>query len=299
MYPTKPIRLVIPFAAGGVADQIARAIGQKLTEAWGQEIVSDNRGGAGGNIGAAVVAKAPPDGYTLLLGNLGLLAINPAVYKEVPFDSVQSFEPITLVAGTPLILVANPALPARSIKELIALAKARPGQLNFASAGAGGPTHLAVEVLKQAASIDVVHVPYKGNIAALTALVGGETQLMFSSLLTPQAFIAGGRLVPIAVSSRKRQPAMPDVPTIDESGLKGFDVSGWYGILAPRGASKELVAKLNTEIVKIMQRRDVHDQFVKQGVEIFTSTPAEFAQRIRDDLARWGKVARDARVVVY
>jgi tripartite-type tricarboxylate transporter receptor subunit TctC len=290
--------MVIPFAAGGVGDQIGRTIGQKLTEEWGQEIVADNRGGAGGNIGAGLVAKALPDGYTLLLANVGVLAINPAVYKEVPFDSVKSFEPISLVAGTPLVLVTHPSVPARTLKELIAFARTRPGQLNIASAGAGGPTHLAAEVFKRAANINIEHIPYKGNIAALTALVGGETHMMFTSLLTPQAFLGNGRLIAIAVSSIKRQPAMPTVPTMNEAGLKGFDISGWYGVLAPRGTPREIVTRLNATIVKIMKQREVEQYFEKQGVEIFSSTPEEFQRQIRSELVKWGQVAREARITV-
>ena len=298
-YPARTIHLVIPFAPAGPADMVGRAIGQKLTEAWGQQVVIENRGGAGGNIGTGYVAKAAPDGHTLLLANLGVLAINPAVYKDVPFDSVASFDPITLVAGTPLVLVTHPSIPVKTLKQLIAFANGRPGQLNFASAGTGGPTHLAGELFKKEARIDIVHVPYKGNVTALTALAGGETHMMFTNLITPVPFIKSGRMVAIAVTSAKRQPALPQVPTMDEAGLKGFEVSGWYGILAPKGTPRDIVSKLNAEIVGILRLPEIDQQFVRQGIEIFTSTPSQFAEKIKTELPRWRKVVTDARVTPF
>jgi tripartite-type tricarboxylate transporter receptor subunit TctC len=297
-YPTKPIRFVVPFAPGGVADMLGRTIGQKLLEAWGQQVVVENRGGAGGNIGLEYLAKSGADGYTLGLGNLGTLAINPSVYKKMPFDPARDFAPITLVAGTPLLLVVHPSVPVKSVKELIAFAKARPGQLNFASAGTGGPTHLAGELFNTMAGISAVHIPYKGNIAALTALVGGEAHMMFTNLLTPLPFVKSGRLRGLAVSSRRRQPAMPDIPTVAEAGVPGFEVSGWYGVLAPAGTPQEIVLKLNAEIVKFMQAPDVQAQFAQQGVEIFTSTPEQFASLVKSDLVKWSKVVKSARASI-
>ncbi len=291
-YPTKPIRMIVPFAPAGVADLVARAIGQKLTDAWGQQIVVDNRGGAGGNIGMEVAARSAPDGYTLALGNLGTLGINPSLYRRIPFDSVNDFAPITLVAGTPLLIVVHPSVPAKSAKELIAVAKARPGQLNFGSAGTGGPTHLAGEILKTMAGIDIVHVPYRGNIASLNALAMGEVQIMITNLLTPLPLIKAGRLRALAVTSIRRQPAMPEIPTVAETALPGYNVSGWYGVLAPAGTPKAIVTKLNTEIVKIMEIPELRTQFVEQGIEIFTSTPEAFAAHIRSEREKWGEVVR-------
>ena len=297
-FPDKPIRLVVPFAPAGAGDLFARTVAQRLKEAWGQEVVVENRGGAGGNIGMGYVAKSAPDGYTLVLGNLGVLAINPALYKEMPFDSVRSFEPISLVGGTPLLLVVHPSVPVKTVKELIALAKAQPGKLNFASAGTGGPTHLAGEILKSEAGINMIHVPYKGNMAAITALISGEAHLMITTILTPLPYLHSGRLRALAVTTRKRQPAVATVPTMAEAGVAGFEVSGWYGVLAPAGTPRDIVTKLNAEIVRMMQTPEVIEQFAKQGLEVFGSTPEQFAARIKSDIVKWGKVVKDTRATV-
>lgn len=297
-YPVKPIRMVVPFAPAGVADMLGRTVGQKLGDAWGQQVVVENRGGAGGTIGLEYAARAAPDGYTLAVGNLGTLAINVTLFPRLPYDPVKSFAPITLVAGTPLLLVAHPSLPAKSVKQLIALARANPGQINCASAGTGGPTHLACEIFKTMTNIDIVHVPYKGNVPALTALASGETHIMFTNLLTPAPFIKTGRLRGIAVTSSKRQPAMPDIPTVAEAGVPGFEVSGWYGVLAPAGTPREIITRLNAEIVKIMRLPDVQQIFVRQGIEIFTSTPERFGAHIRSEIAKWSKVVKSAGATV-
>ena len=297
-FPDKPIRLVVPFAPAGAGDLFARTVAQRLKDAWGQEVVVENRGGAGGNIGMGYVAKSAPDGYTLVLGNLGVLAINPALYKEMPFDSVRSFEPISLVGGTPLLLVVHPSVPVKTVKELIALAKAQPGKLNFASAGTGGPTHLAGEILKSEAGINMIHVPYKGNMAAITALISGEAHLMITTILTPLPYLHSGRLRALAVTTRKRQPAVATVPTMAEAGVAGFEVSGWYGVLAPAGTPRDIVTKLNAEIVRMMQTPEVIEQFAKQGLEVFGSTPEQFAARIKSDIVKWGKVVKDTRATV-
>ena len=291
-YPNKPIRLVVPFAPAGAGDLFGRAVAQRYKEAWGHEVVVENRGGAGGNIGAGYVAKSAPDGYTLLLGNLGVLAINPSLYKEVPFDSIKSFDPVSLVGGTPLLLVVHPSVPAKTVKELIALAKTRPGNLNFASAGIGGPTHLAGEILKADAGVNVVHVPYKGNMAAITALISGEAHMMITTILTPLPYLGNGRLRGLAVTTGKRQPAVPHIPTMDEAGVPGFEVSGWYGVLAPVGTAGDLVEKLNSEIVRMIRAPEIVEQFVKQGLEVFSSTPEQFNAKIKSDIVKWGKVVR-------
>ena len=291
-YPTKPIRLVVPAVAGGIADAIARPLAQKLTESWGQQIVVENRSGAGGNIGAEFVAKAAPDGYTLLIGNMGTHAINPAVYSRMPYDPESDFAPIVLVAGTPLVLVVHPSLPSKSLKELIALAKSRPGRLNFASATSGGPTHLAGEVFKTVAGIDIVHVPYKGNPQAVTALVSGETQLMFSSPLTVAPFVRAGRLRALAMSYTKRIVSMPAVPTMAEAGLPGVEVSGWYAVFSPAGTSREIVAKLNAEIQRIVALPETREQFFLQGLEPLSSTPEQLSQHIRKERAKWADAVK-------
>lgn len=297
-FPSKSVHLVVPFAPAGAGDLFGRAVAQRYKEAWGQEVVVENRGGAGGNIGAGYVAKSAPDGYTLLLGNLGVLAINPALYKEVPFDSIKSFDPISLVGGTPLLLVVHPSVPAKSVRELIALAKARPGKLNFASAGTGGPTHLAGEMLKSDAGINLVHVPYKGNMAAITALISGEAHMMITTILTPLPYLENGRLRGLAVTTRKRQPAIPQVPTMDEAGVPGFEVSGWYGVLAPAGTPADIIEKLNSEIVKMMRSPAVNEHFVRQGLEVFSSSPGQFGAKIKSDIVKWGKVVRTTRATV-
>jgi tripartite-type tricarboxylate transporter receptor subunit TctC len=297
-YPEKPVRIIVPFAPAGAGDLFARSVAQHLAEALGQQFIVDNRGGAGGTIGLGSAAKAPPDGYTLLLGNLGTLAINPSLYKEVPYDSLRSFAPVSLIGGTPLLLAVHASIPARSAKELFALARARPGALNYASAGSGGPTHLTMEIIKSQLGLDIVHVPFKGNVNAITSLVSGETHMMITTILTPLPHMRSGRLRGIAVTTLKRQPAVPEVPTLDESGLKGFDVSGWYGILAPAGTPLDVIAKLNNVIVRMMASPEVVGSFTRQGLEVFSSTPAQFTEKIRSEMPRWAKVVRDTRATV-
>ena len=243
-------------------------------------------------------AKAPADGYNLALGNLGTLAINPSLYKKLPYDPVKSFDPVSLVGGTPLILVTHPSLPVKSVKELIAFGKNRPGELNYASAGTGGPTHLAMEIIKSKAGLNIVHIPYRGNQAAITAVISGEAHMMVTTILTPLPHMKTGRLRGIAVTTSRRQPAVPDIPTMAEAGLPGIDVSGWYGILATAGTPPEIIAKLNAEIVQMIRLREVTDPFLKQGLEIFSSTPKEFADKINTETVKWGKVVRDTNATV-
>lgn len=291
-YPERPVRIIVPFAPAGAGDLFARSVAQHLTGALGQQFVVENRPGAGGTIGLGYAAKAPADGYTLALGNVGTLAINPSLYKEVPYDSLGSFAPVSLIGGTPLLLAVHASIPARSVRELFALARARPGALNYASAGSGGPTHLTMEMIKSDLGLDIVHVPFKGNVAAITSLVSGETHMMITTILTPLPHIRSGRLRGLAVTTLRRQPAVPDIPTLDESGMKGFNVSGWYGILAPAGTSSEIIAKLNEVIIRTMGSPQVVGTFTKQGLEVFTSTPAQFTEKIRSEMPRWAKVVR-------
>ncbi|MCW5604285.1 MAG: tripartite tricarboxylate transporter substrate binding protein [Burkholderiales bacterium] len=293
-YPTKPIRLIVPFAAGGPMDIMSRAIGERLTTAWGQQVVIDNRGGAGGGIGVELAARSTPDGHTLLTGHIGTHAVNASLYDKLGYDPVKDFAPITLIATLPLGLFVHQSVPAKSVRDLIATAKARPGQINFATASSGGPTHMAAEMLKSMAGISIVHVPYKGNAAALNALVAGESHMMFSNLLTGMPHVRTGRLNVLAVSSGKRSPQAPDLPTIAESGVPGYDITPWYGILAPAGTPRAVVMKLNHEVVRIVESPEMKSRFVTQGVDLTTSTPEEFADLIRTEIPKWRKIVRDS-----
>jgi tripartite-type tricarboxylate transporter receptor subunit TctC len=293
-YPTKPIRLVVPFPAGGATDIIARAVSQKLTEAWGQSIVVDNRPGAGGNIGTELVAKAAPDGYTLEMGTVGTHAINASLYAKIPFDHIKDFAPIILVAGVPNVLVVNPSLPVNSVQELIAYAKANPGKLNFASSGPGTSIHLSGELFKVMAGVQMTHVPYKGSAPALQDLLGGQVQLMFDNLPPSLPQIKGGRLRALAVTSLTRAPALPDVPTIAESGLPGFEASSWFGILAPAGTPPAIIAKVNAEVAKWLASPEGKEKLVAIGANAGGGSPEDFAQHIQKETAKWAKVVKES-----
>jgi len=273
---------------------MSRAVAEKLTQRLGQQFVVDNRAGAGGNIGAEVVAKSAPDGYTLMIGHVGTHAINATLYPKIGFDAVKDFTPITLIATLPLALVVNPSVPAKDVKELIAYAKSRPGYLNFASAGNGGPTHLTGELLKTSAGIDIVHVPYKGNAAALLDLIAGRAHMMFSNLLTSMPHVRAGKLRAIGISSAKRSPQAPELPTVAESGVAGFSAVPWYGVLGPAGMSKNIVSRLNTEIARALAQPDMNERFVAQGVDLQSSTPEQFSALIRTELVKWRKVVKEA-----
>ncbi|HEY0336645.1 MAG TPA: tripartite tricarboxylate transporter substrate binding protein [Burkholderiales bacterium] len=273
---------------------MSRAVAEKLSQRLGQQFVLDNRSGAGGNIGAEVVSKSAPDGYTLMIGHVGTHAINVTLYPSVGFDPVRDFTPITLIATLPLALVIHPAVPAKDVKELIAYAKAHPGQLNFASAGNGGPTHLAGELLKSSALIDIVHVPYKGNAAALLDLVAGRVQIMFSNMLTSMPHVRAGKLRAIGISSVRRSPQAPDLPTIAESGLPGFSAVPWYGVLGPAGLPRPIVGKLNSEITRALAQPDMQERFVAQGIDLQSSSPEQFGALIKSEVVKWRKVVRDA-----
>jgi tripartite-type tricarboxylate transporter receptor subunit TctC len=293
-YPNRPVRWIVPFAPSGPTDLMSRAVAEKLSQRFGQQFVVDNRAGAGGNIGAEVVSKSAPDGYTLMIGHVGTHAINATLYPKLAFDPVADFTPITLLATLPLALVIHPSVPAKDVKELIAYAKARPGQLNFASAGNGGPTHLTGELLKTSAGIDIVHVPYKGNAAALLDLVGGRVQMMFSNMLTSMPHVRAGKLKAIGISSAKRSPQAPELPTIAESGLPGFSAVPWYGVLGPAGMPRPLVDRLNAEIARAVSQPDMEARFVAQGIDLQSGTPEQFAALIKSEVVKWRKVVRDA-----
>ena len=293
-YPNRPVRWIVPFAPSGPTDLMSRAVAEKLSQRLGQQFVVDNRAGAGGNIGAELVAKSVPDGYTLMIGHVGTHAINAALYPRIGFDPVKDFTPITLIATFPLALVVHPSVPAKDAKELIALAKAKPGQLNFASAGNGGPTHLTGELFKSSAGIDIVHVPYKGNAAALLDLVAGRVQMMFSNMLTSMPHVRAGKLRAIGISGAKRSPQAPELPTIAESGLPGFVAVPWYGVLGPAGLPRPILTKLNAEIARALAQPDMNERFVAQGVDLQSSTPEQFGALIRSEVVKWRKVVKDA-----
>ena len=293
-FPSRPIRIVVPFPAGGTTDVLARAAAQKLTETLGQPAVVDNRPGAGGNIGAELVAKSAPDGYTLLMGTVGTHAINPGLYPKLPYDHVKDFAPVILVAGVPNVLVINPALPVNSVQELIAYAKANPGKLNFASSGNGTSIHLSAELFKTMAGVQMTHVPYKGSAPALQDLVGGQVQLMFDNLPSSLALIKGGKLKALAVTSGARAAALPDVPTLAESGLPGFEASSWFGLLAPTGTPSSVIAKLNGEIAKWLATPEAKEKLLAQGANAAGGTAEEFAQFIAAETAKWQKVVKES-----
>lgn len=289
-YPARPIRFVVPFAPGGPTDILARAVGQKLTDAFGQTIVIENRGGAGGNIGAEVVARSPADGYTMLMGATSTHAINPSLYRKLSFDPVKDFAPVSLVANTPSLLAVHPALPVRTIKDLIALAKARPGQLSYASAGNGTSNHLAGVLLSMMAGIDMVHVPYKGSGPALVDVISGQVPMMFNNTASVMPHVTAGKLRAVALASLERSALLPDIPTVAESGLPGFEVRSWHGVFVPAGTPRDIVNRLSNEIVRAVRAADVKSRLNAQGVELVGSSPEAFAEFVKKELAKWAKV---------
>lgn len=293
-YPSKSIRIVVPFPAGGTTDILARAVAQRLTETMGQSVVVDNRAGAGGNIGADLVAKSAPDGYTLLMGTVGTHAINASLYAKMPYDHVRDFSPVILVAGVPNVLVINPTLPVNSVQELIAYGKANPGKLNFASSGNGTSIHLAAELFKTMTSVQMTHVPYKGSAPAVVDLVGGQVQLMFDNLPSALPQIKAGRLKALAVTSAQRSAALPDVPTVAETGLAGFEASSWFGLLAPAGTPKDVIAKLNGEVAKWLATPEAKDKLAAQGAIPAGLSPDDFTRHIASETVKWQKVVRDS-----
>lgn len=292
-YPTKPIRLIIPFPAGGASDVVARLVVQRMTENLGQNILIDNRGGAAGNIGTEIVAKAPPDGYTLAFGNLSTHAINAAIYK-LPFSPERDFAPITVVAVLTNILVVHPTLPVSSVKELVALAKARPGQIDYASAGSGSPAHLAAEMFNSMAKVKLNHVPYKGGAPATIDLVAGHVAIMFNAMPAAMPHVRAGKLRPLAVTTAKRSRGAPEVPSMAEAGLPGYDLSSWNGLLAPAGTSRDIITRLRDEVVKALQIAEVNERLVSSGADPVGNTPDEFAAIMRTDLARMAKLVKES-----
>ena len=297
-YPIRPIRWVVTYPPGGPTDVVARAIGAKLTEAWGQQIVIDNRAGAGGVIGTDIAAKAVPDGYTLLFGTSAGLTINPALNSKLPYDAVKDFAPVSLLVLNPQILVVHPAVPVNSVKELVALAKARPGQLNYASVGIGSPNHMGMELLKALTGIDIVHVPYKGTGPAITDLLGGQVQVMFNSMPSVIPLVASGKLKGLAVGSVQRSPAVPDIPTVAEAGVPGFENVTWYGMFAPAKTPHDIIVKLNKQVVQILASPEMAQRLASQGAEPRSSTPEELTKFMRVESERWKKVIKTAGIKV-
>ena len=295
-YPSKPIRWIVPFPPGGSTDLLARIVGQKLTESWGQQVVVDNRGGAGGTLGAAEAARAPADGYTLLMGAIHH-TIATSAYPNLPYDFQKDFTPISVVAIVPNVLVVNPSVPAKSTKELIAHAKANPGKLAYGSAGMGTAHHLIGEIFNSRAGTEILHVPYKGSSPAVADLIGGQVQIMYDTVASCLPHIKSGKLRALAVATAKRSSALPDVPTIAEAALPGFEVTTWFGALAPARTPPELVAKLNAEIVKILGMPDVRKRLLDAGAEPVGSTPGEMAAQIKRETEEFGKIVRRAKIV--
>jgi tripartite-type tricarboxylate transporter receptor subunit TctC len=295
-YPTKPIRVLAPFPAGSGVDIVARMIATPLSQALGHAVVVDNRPGAAGLIACELVANAPPDGYTLLLGNASTLAMAPSLYKKIGYDPVKSFAPITLIATSANVLVVHPSVAATSVSALIALAKAKPGQLNYGSAGSGNSTHLAAELFKLMAGVNLVHVPYKGTPQMLTDLLSGQIQLSFTSIVSGLPHIKQGRLRALGVTSLQRAASLPEVPTISESGLKGYELAVWQGIVAPARTPQSIITQLNREITRILQTPETRERLAAQGLEPAADTPEHFRSYIGTEVAKWAKVVKHAGI---
>jgi tripartite-type tricarboxylate transporter receptor subunit TctC len=295
-YPAKPIRIIVPFAPGGTSDVLSRAIGQKLTAMWGQPVVIENKPGAGGNIGAEQMARSQPDGYTLLMIDIGTLTISPSLFPKLGYDPVKDFAPVTTVAFSPHALVVHPSVPANTVAELVAYAKSKPGGLNFANPGVGTLIQLAAEQFKTQTGITLTQVPYKGGAQAVLGVMSGEVEMTLNGLLATLPHIKSGKLKALAVAGLKRSEALPDVPTLDEAALPGFQSGSWQGLLAPAGTPKDIVVKLNAAVVEILKTPDMKQQLATQGAEVVADTPEQFAAFLRDDLAKWSKVVKEAGI---
>ena len=293
-FPSKTVTIIVPFSAGGTTDILARIIAQGLMAELGETVVVDTRAGAGGNIGAQLAAKAPADGHTLFMGTVGTHAINSTLYKKLSFDPVKDFAPLTRVANVPNLLVANPAQPYKSVKELIAYAKANPGAVNFGSSGSGSSIHLSGELFKSMAKVDMVHIPYKGSAPAVTDLLGNQIGIMFDNMPSAIQHVRSGKLVPLAVTTAKRSPELPDVPTIAEAGVPGYEATSWFGMLAPAGTPAPIIAQLNTAIAKVLANPEYKQKIAAQGAEVYSETPEQFAAFIKQETLKWGKVVRDS-----
>lgn len=297
-YPTKPIRVVVGFPPGGGADFVARLVAQKLGDVINQQVIVDNRAGANGIIATEMVAKSAPDGYTLLLGVSATHAINPSVYAKLPYDAVKDFVPVSELALTPLILVVHPSLPVKNVEDLIKLAKAKPGELNFASAGTGNVTHLAAELFRSMTATNMVHVPYKGSAPAIVDLMAGQVTMYFDTMPSSLPHVRSGKLKALAVTSAKRSLAAPEIPTVAESGVPGFETSSWFGVFAPANTAQTVIAALHRELSKALTTADSVDRMKGQGLDPVVNTPAEFAAVIKNDIGKWARVVKEANIKV-
>lgn len=293
-FPTKAITIVVPFSAGGTTDILARVLGQFISKDLGQPVIIDNRAGAGGNIGTQLVARAAPDGYTILMGTVGTHAINQSLYPKLAFDPIKDFAPLTRVALVPNLLVANPAQPFKTVKELMAYAKANPGKVTFGSSGSGTSIHLSGELFKQMAGVDLQHVAYKGSAPAVNDLLGNHIAIMFDNMPSAISHVKAGKLRPLAVTTAQRSPALPDVPTIAEAGVPGYEATSWFGLLAPAKTPAPVVAKLNAAILKALADPDVKNKLLEQGAEPAGETPAQFAAFIASETVKWGKIVKQS-----
>jgi tripartite-type tricarboxylate transporter receptor subunit TctC len=293
-YPTKPVRWVIPFPPGGGTDTISRTLAQKLSETWHQQVIADNRPGSGGTIGLAIAAKLPADGYNLVLGQLANVAIAPALYPKLQYDPVKDFTPISLALTSPLILVVHPSVPAKNVKELIALARAKPDSITFGSPGNGITGHLATEIIRSEGKVRMVHIPYKGAVPAFTGLLGGEIAVYMSSIQPAIPMLKAGRVRALGVTSAKRIPSLPDVPTIAESGLPGYEVTNWYGVMAPAGVPKDVLTKIHADVEKALKLKDVQQRFEAEGGDPTPTTPEQFAAFIKNEVVKWGKAVKES-----
>ena len=291
-YPAKPIRIIVPFPAGGTADIMARVVGQKMTETWGPQVVIDNRAGAGGNIAAELAAKSAPDGYTLFLCTVGTHAIHQTLYGKLTFDPIKDFSAVAYIAGVPNVAVVHPSIPVKSVKELIAFIKARPGQINFGSPGIGTSVHMSGELLKVMAGLNMIHVAYKGNPQAVTDLMAGQIELMITNMPSVIPYIQSGRLRALAVTTKARSPALPDLPTMEEAGLPGYESSAWFGLVGQAAVPREIVNKLNVEVVRVVRLADVKRNLASQGADPLVMTPDEFGAFMKTETAKWGKVVK-------
>jgi tripartite-type tricarboxylate transporter receptor subunit TctC len=297
-WPAKPVRIIVPYPAGGVADFLPRIVGEKLSQKWGQPVVVENKPGASGNIGMAEAARAPADGYTMALAPAGNLTVNPTLFPNLPFDTAKDFTPVTNLAQVPNVLVVHPSVPARTFKELVAYAKANPGKLNFASPGDGSGAHLAGELMRLEAGVEMVHVPYKGLAPAVNDLLGGQVQLMFAGISTVIQHVKAGKLVALAIASPRRSAQLPEVPTVAESGIPGFEVISWYGIVARAGTPAQVVQKVQRDMAEALAMEDVRAKLAAQGLEPVGNTPEQFAAMIQAESRKWGDIVRRAGIKV-
>ena len=293
-YPAKPIRIIVAYTPAGTTDILARVVGQKFTEQWKQPVIIENRPGANGNIGTDIAAKSAPDGYTLLMTTAGPHGINPTLYRKLPFDAIKDFAAVSLVAMVPNILSVNPSVPVKSVKELIALAKSKPGGLSYGSPGNGSTGHLSMELFKSMTGTDMVHIPYKGSIGVLADLVGGQVQVVIDNMPPYLPQLKAGKIRALAVTTAKRSPAVPELPTIAEAGVSGYEAAAWFGLLAPAGTPKDIVDKLSAETAKILKMPDVHEKLAAQGAEAVGGSPEEFGAFIKSEIAKWAKVIKES-----